>query len=436
MGTTVNFTPSNIKCQVLIPPGGITTGSTSCGNLPAPANITAEISDDTSGGALTLISITSFQIESEVETPDPGEGPGGKNLKPIKIEVPVQVGQSNGAVPLAVAAGQYVEANIQFAPIASTPGTSTALLLVKGDTWNPSSVSIQLVAVVGQVSVAVPSISMLQGDSKTVEATISCPRAGTTVNLALTADGLAHSPNVAAKLSSTSLTIGSGQNASTKLTASAGSTLAAGKYLWTLSVSAFGGDYYSSVSVPIEVTALKTLTITHTPAQLLIAEPNTLTINATDPETGRAVDGLKVIVAAIFSGLTPESPHSDGVTGTALQYSPNINDSSATALVLGAPTYKNYEQGIPLVYPTPKVWYTNSDPNNPIIYGSGFIGNLVNITVDREGGVSPGPYTGNIAKGIPIRIDCINPSQYWVIHVTGIALSSQTVTTNVYCPSA
>jgi hypothetical protein len=50
MGTP-NFSPTNINCGV-VSPGQATTTSTTCGVLSAMANVTAAISDDTSGGAL------------------------------------------------------------------------------------------------------------------------------------------------------------------------------------------------------------------------------------------------------------------------------------------------------------------------------------------------------------------------------------------------
>jgi hypothetical protein len=46
-----------------------------CGVLSAPVNVTASISDDTSGGALTLLSVKSFITVTELEVPDPGELP-------------------------------------------------------------------------------------------------------------------------------------------------------------------------------------------------------------------------------------------------------------------------------------------------------------------------------------------------------------------------
>jgi hypothetical protein len=43
--------------------------------------VTASICADTSGGALSVLSVTSFVMETETETPDPGELPPG--VKPV-----------------------------------------------------------------------------------------------------------------------------------------------------------------------------------------------------------------------------------------------------------------------------------------------------------------------------------------------------------------
>jgi len=433
MGTTVNFGPSTLNCGV-VPPKGTAEATATSEVLSAPANVTANISNDTSGGAFTVVSVASFVTKIEIEMPDPGELPPGVKPVPVKVAVPVQIAESNGVTPLAVLGGQYVEATIQFAPTASTPDTSTATLHVLGDTRNP--VSIPIAATVGEISVNFPAISVTQGQSTTVDVSVTSVAGPTTnVTLILDPDGSADAPNVTASLKSTSFKLNKGTTFPTTLTASADSTLATATYSWTLSVWAFGNAYSFSVPVQIQVKApivLKTLSISHTPAELLIGEVNTLTINATDTKTGKAVDGLKVIVASIFSGITPESPHSDGVTGTALKYAVNISDSDAKALVLGAPDYQNYEEGIPLAYPPLKVWYKGGS-GSWTIYGSGFIGNEVEITVDSEGFDHPGPYRGDITKGIGMRADCVNSGEYWTIHVQGLTITSQKVTTNVYC---
>jgi len=251
MGTTVSFSPSTINCGIT-PPGGETTQSAQSEVLSASANVTASITDDHSGGTITLVSVASFITEIKIVLPDPGDLPPGTKPVPIREPVQVQEGESNGVTPLAVASGQYVVATIQFAPTASTPVSSTATLLIQGDTWNP--VSIPITATVGELSVSVPAITVKQGASTTVEVTVkSVAGNGTTVKLILDADASADAPNVTAKLSPASFSIDTGKSASSKLTVSADSTLATGAYPWSLAVWGFDNTYSFSVPVTINV---------------------------------------------------------------------------------------------------------------------------------------------------------------------------------------
>jgi D-alanyl-D-alanine carboxypeptidase len=250
MPTTVNFNPASIDCGV-IPPGGTSIGSTRCEVLSAPVNVTASISHDTSGGALTLLSVKSFITETQLEVPDPGElPPGTKPPPPVKVQVPVQQGQSNGVTPLAVVSGQYVEVNIQFAPTASTPDTSTATLLISGDTWNP--VSIPIGANVGELAVSVPSIRVKSGWSATVEVTVkSVAGPKTTAKLIPYTSLPTEVPNVTVTPPSSSLSIGKGQSVTAKFTVSA--DVSPGSYDWAIGVWAFDNAQSFSVPVPIIV---------------------------------------------------------------------------------------------------------------------------------------------------------------------------------------
>lgn len=81
MGITVNFDPPSLNCGVTSP-GGTTTASTSSGVLSAPVNVTASIADDTSGGALMLLSLTSFINETEIVVPGPGDLPRSTSRTP------------------------------------------------------------------------------------------------------------------------------------------------------------------------------------------------------------------------------------------------------------------------------------------------------------------------------------------------------------------
>ena len=132
MGTPSTFSPANLNCGVVSPGQTITT-STTCGVLSATANVTAAISNDTSGGALKVASVQSFITQTETQFPDPGETLPGTKPVGVKVNVAVQQGQSNGVTPLAVLSGQYIQVNIQFAPTVSTPDTSTATLMIRGD---------------------------------------------------------------------------------------------------------------------------------------------------------------------------------------------------------------------------------------------------------------------------------------------------------------
>jgi hypothetical protein len=250
MGTSVSFS-SPINCAVT-PPGGKTTATTQCGILSASANVTASISADTSAGALTVLSVTSFVMETQIESGGSGEGPGGKPLAPVKIQVPVQVNQSNGVVPLAVVSGQYVMVTIQFAPNSSTLVNSTATLLVNGDTWDP--VSIPITATVGKISVKVPAIFVDQGKSVTVDFTVNLVAGDkTNATLLIGAEGSAAAANVSVTVNpSKSLSLIKGTPVPATLKVTADSTLADGQYAWSLSVWAYGGTL--SFSVPVTIT--------------------------------------------------------------------------------------------------------------------------------------------------------------------------------------
>jgi hypothetical protein len=253
----VNFS-SPINCAVT-PPGGQTTATTQSETFSAPANVTASISADTSGGALTVLSITSFVLQTEIETPDPGELPPGTPPKPIKITVPVQVATVTGGASLSVASGQYVVVTVQFAPIASTPNTATATLVVTGDTWSPASVSVPITATLGEIKVKVPAIFVVEGGSTSVPITVTLVAgANTSANLILGADGSADAPNVTATIGSSStplkksISLTKGTGVPVTLKVSAGSTLAAGQYSWSLAVWSY--DNSTSFSVPVLIT--------------------------------------------------------------------------------------------------------------------------------------------------------------------------------------
>jgi hypothetical protein len=246
---SVNFVPASINFQVT-QPGGATDASTSCAALSAPASVTASISDDNSGGALTVLSVKSFIIDPEIEVPDSGEGPLGKSLKPVKIEVTDYLGVSDGVNPLEVLSGQSVEVDIRFSPTASTPYSCSSTLLINGDTW-AASIQVPITAIVGEVKVEVPPITVAQSKSTTVPVTVSLsagPPAAVSLALELFST---LSPEGFLSLNKTSGAISSMPPVSApfELTASAGN-LAPGAYAFYLSVSVFG-DFAYNFAVPI-----------------------------------------------------------------------------------------------------------------------------------------------------------------------------------------
>jgi hypothetical protein len=248
MGTP-NFSPANIACGV-VSPGQTANLSTTCGVLSATANVTAAISGDTSGGAITLVSVLSFITKTEIEFPDPGDLPPGVKPVGVKVNVAVQEGHSNGVTPLAVLSGQYIQVNVQFAPTVSTPDTSTATLTIQGDSWG-GSVSIPITATMAELSISAASIQLAQGASQPIKVTVtSVHGAGTTVDLTLLAEADA---DVTATPATASFSLGKGQSVATTFTASAASTLTPGAYSRTVSLSAFGGAYSLSTALSITV---------------------------------------------------------------------------------------------------------------------------------------------------------------------------------------
>ena len=265
MTQTVTFNPSSINIGTT-QPGATNAGASQCAPLAVPANVTASITNDTSGGALTILSVASY-LPQVIPPESPGAGGGGTSyyfktkiepqaprpevLPGQMISLPLRwgarlVGQSN---PLAVAAGEFVQVTVQFAPTASTPAVCTATLQINGDTWN--SVSLPVTATVGELTVSVPPITVTQDASTSVEiAVTSVAGNDTTASLILTSDASPEAANVTTSLSLTSLSIGKGQTASTTLSVSASSNLPTGPYIWSLGVWAFDAQ---SFSVPVTI---------------------------------------------------------------------------------------------------------------------------------------------------------------------------------------
>jgi hypothetical protein len=250
MDATVAFAPASISFPVT-QVGAVETASTSSGGLPATANVSARIAGDTSGGALTVSSIQSFIIESEVETPGPGDGPSGGHLKPVKIPVAEYLGSSENGNPLNVLAGQSVQVNLRFAPTAATPYNCAATLVVTGDTWS-EPIQVPLAAVVGEVQVSVPAMTVVQDQTKSAPVTIGLSSGpDVTVSLALEAYS-SLSPVGILSIDESPAAVSSAPpvSATRELTASGG--LAPGDYAFYLVVSVVGANAYT-FSVPISL---------------------------------------------------------------------------------------------------------------------------------------------------------------------------------------
>ena len=350
---------SPINCAVT-PPGGATTASTQCGILSASANVTASISADTSAGALTVLSVTSFILETKIETPDPGDLPPGVKPVPVKVQVPVQVAQSNGVTPLAVASGQYVVVTIQFAPTASSPAASTAALLIHGDTWNP--VSIPITATVGQISVKIPAIVVEQGKSVAVGLTVTLVSgAPTTAVLLIDREGSADAPNVAVTVSPSSLPLlTQGISVPATLTVTADSTLAAGKYSWTLAVWSY--DNTASFSVPVTITVAVVVPYFFIKSKL---DGNVIDIAAASTKPGAGLDAYPRKTSSNDNQLwhfLPD-PAGSGYFYIVSKLNGNVIDVQKASKAPGAPLD---------AYPKKdgadnQLWYFVSDPE-----GSGF----------------------------------------------------------------
>jgi len=235
-------------------PGQASTGNSQCSALSAPVNVTAGILDDVNS-VFSVAAVTSFQLETIIKTPDPGEVKGPP--KPVKIETAVQVGQSNGVTKLPVASGQYVTVTVRFKPTATSPNNCTGTLQINGDTWDPISVSVPLSGSVGAVTVDVPAITVVQNQTSSVDITVSLTAGAPTIaNLSLqpgnfspTQIGNFPLPSVEYNISPTGMltlsapasrTISKGSAAKWKLAVNAGG-LNPGVYSFSIGGSAYDG---------------------------------------------------------------------------------------------------------------------------------------------------------------------------------------------------
>jgi hypothetical protein len=169
------------------------------------------------------------------------------------------------------------------------------------------------------------------------------------------------------------------------------------------------------------VVTLGHLTPAAHPPNPVRGEALSLVISATDTVTGKVVNGLPVTLAASFNLVTktPVGPSVSGVTGSSITWVPTI---PSAALIIGTPAYEDAELVNFVVPPPAKIWCNVTGPASAIVFGSGFPDNTCTVTVIGEGLIPTKSYTGDITKGIPVRISCDNPlgGQYWTINVQSI----------------
>ena len=145
--TTPVVDPASVNYGAIAP--GTTKGSEiTINSAPSNSKITTKITDG--APIFSILSVTTW--EWKWEPVDPGELPPGHKGPPLRQRVLEQVGQSNGAEPLAVPSGQLVKIIVDATPpstayIAGTeyPGT----LLIQGEGWD--TVPVPLFAVLAAV---------------------------------------------------------------------------------------------------------------------------------------------------------------------------------------------------------------------------------------------------------------------------------------------
>lgn len=233
------FVPSSVDFGVLTP-GSTSSNGTLSQPLGANAQVTASITNDTSGGGFRVSDVRSYElVTSYTAGGDPSDLSGQKKpAKPVKTTSWQPLGKSDGITPLAVNAGQTVGVQVLFvAPTQSTQTARTATLLVKGDTF--AQASIPLTALVGGISINVPAIAV--GQSRTQTFTIGVTLAAgppTTVALNLDASSFKYG---SASLAPTSVNVSQGVTGSATLTLSANSGAPLGAYPLILHWTAFNG---------------------------------------------------------------------------------------------------------------------------------------------------------------------------------------------------
>ena len=246
MSIVVGFDALNFGISA---PGTKTTETSRSAGFSGPVeNLTATIAGDTSH-VFNVVSVTVYDVVI-------GHSPHGAETFTLN-----QVAQSNGVTPLSVAKGQVIAIVVQYVPTASTPDSVSAMVAVNGDGLDP--VSIPLSAALGEVSVDVPTVTVEQNKSTTVNVTVTL-KAGPTTTVTLAVGPNPATPKTAppsgfVSLSPTSVQISSGKPGTLKLTVNPGalsgevSGAITGTYKYALSGTAFNGAYALEAAVNITV---------------------------------------------------------------------------------------------------------------------------------------------------------------------------------------
>jgi hypothetical protein len=131
----------------------------------------------------------------------------------------------------------------------------------------------------------------------------------------------------------------------------------------------------------------------------------------------------------------PLGPSVSGVTGKNLDYTPGATDKAAVAFVFGAPGYENGYNEIPLVDPL-KVWVESVTTSSAVVKGSGFAGPAQTVTVASSGLVLAKSFTGDIAAGITVSIECTGtPGETWSFTAQSTS-GGPTLSGTISCPSS
>src|SRR5262245_17258293 len=138
------YAPETLPIQ--LSPGGSAEGSVSL-TAPVDGGVTAAIAG---GDALVFVeAVTGTRYEwrdgnadEQVQRGPIFGGGGGKQPPVMKILVPVDLGMTDGAVPLAVPAGSTVKVTVKATvPAGHAEGLYTATLTISGSTWDPITVA-------------------------------------------------------------------------------------------------------------------------------------------------------------------------------------------------------------------------------------------------------------------------------------------------------